>query len=347
MYIIRTYRRHYVWTGLLFFLIGLCGDSLSGVWLLQGGDLELLLLHICAVLIWAFGINLLRNQGAALGGSISNWRTFVNKWGVGALLLGLFTFPGSGTLLYSVALAIAIPLRRKMGVVPLELAQTPENIPVSAIQPTIDVLPDTDIETKRLAVATLSRQGTPEAIQVLRQLLLDPHAEIRTDASIALTHLEERFSRSLNSSLEQWMKNPSDRECMLNLADQYYQYAQSNVLDEASQHFYFAKAYDLLQQMTRQGATEPDLWLKLARICQRLGEFQEALQAVRVALQLGLPTSDAYLLAMELAFSLRDWDSLVAFASEGVGVLPEASEEVSESLRWWATLQKHGEAVHA
>ncbi len=347
MYIVRTYRRHYVWMGLLFFLIGLCGDSLSGVWLLQGGDLELLLLHVCAVLIWAFGINLLCNQGAPRGGSISNWRTFVNKWGIGALLLGLFTFPGSGTLPYSVALAIAVPLRRKMGAVSLELAQTPENILVSAIQPTIDVLPDTDIETKRLAVATLSRQGTPEAIQILRQLLLDPHAEIRTDASIALTHLEERFSRSLNSSLEQWMKNPSDRECMLNLADQYYQYAQSNVLDEASQHFYFAKAYDLLQQMTRQGATEPDLWLKLARICQRLGEFQEALQTVRVALQLGLPMSDAYLLAMELAFSLRDWDSLVAFASEGVGALPEASEEVSESLRWWATLQKRGEAVHA
>jgi tetratricopeptide (TPR) repeat protein len=271
----------------------------------------------------------------------------MNKWGIGALLLGLFTFPGSGTLPYSVALAIAVPLRRKVEAVSLELVQTLENTPISAIQPTIDVLPDTDIETKRLAVTTLSRQGTPEAIQVLRQLVLDPHAEIRTDASIALTHLEERFSRSLKNSLEQWKKNPSDRECMLNLADEYYQYAQSNVLDEASQHFYFAKAYDLLRQTARQGVTEPDLWLKLARVCQHLGEFQEALQAVRVALQLNRSASDAYLLAMELAFSLRDWDSLIAFASTGVGTLSEASEEVSESFRWWANLQKHGEAICA
>jgi tetratricopeptide (TPR) repeat protein len=386
MYTMRTYCRLYVWMGLLFFLIGLCGESLSGILLLQGGDLGLLPLHVCSVLIWASGINLLYNQGAPQGGSPANWRTFVNKWGISALLLGLFTFPGSGTLAYSFALALAALLRGKMGAVSQEHERTVENIPVSAaalvsvpssgsrkdidshrlpggkvyipnpnessgnaLGPIIDALEGTNIETKRLAVATLSRQATPEATQALRQLLLDPHAEIRTDASIALTSLEERFSRMLNSSLEQWMENPSDRECTLNLADQYYQYALSNVLDEASQHFYIVKAYDLLQQVAMQGARELDFWLKLARLCQRLNKFEEALQAIRVALQLSPHTSDAYLLAMELAFSLRDWESLVAFACEGLDALPEASEEVAECLRWWATLQvqEYGEAVHA
>jgi hypothetical protein len=306
-------------------------------------------LHVFVVLIWAFGINLLSNAGVPRSGLTVNWRTFMNKWGIGALLLGLFTFPGLGTLTYSIALAIAALLHRKMGAVSPQLAPTPENIHVSAaaIQPTVDVPQETDIETKRLAVATLSRQGTPEAMRVLRQLLLDPHAEIRTDASIALTHLEERLSRALNSSLEQWMKNPSDRESTLNLADQYYQYACSNVVDEASQHFYLVKAYDLLHHVITPGTMEPDPWLKLARICQRLNKLEEALRTVRVSLQLSPRTSDAYLLAMELAFELCDWNSLVAFANGGVGVLPEASE-VAESLQWWATLrtQQHGGAVH-
>jgi tetratricopeptide (TPR) repeat protein len=300
--------------------------------------------------MWAFGINLMCNAGVLRSGLTSNWRTFMNKWGIGALLLGLFTFPGSGTLMYSVALVIAALLRRKMRAFSKKLEPTPENVSVSAVAilPTVDVLKDADVETKRLAVATLSRQGTPEAMQVLRQLLLDPQAEVRTDASIALTHLEERLSRMLNSSLEQWVKNPADRASTLNLVDQYYQYAHSNVLDEASQHFYLVKAYDLLQRVTAQGAKEADLWLKLAHICQRLNKFEEALQAVRISLQFSPRTSDAYLLAMELAFRLRDWDGLVAFASQGVGALPEASE-VSESLQWWSTLraQRYGEAVHA
>ncbi len=339
-----------VWMGCLCFLIGFGGECVSSVLLVQGGDLRLLPLHVFAVLLWAVGINLLCHAGVLRNESPSNGHAFMNKWGIGALLLGLLTFPGSGTLTYSIALALAALLHRKMAAFSQKLEPTPENnsLAAAASQPTFDIPQNADVETKRLAVATLSRQGTPEAMQVLRQLLLDPQAEVRTDASIALTHLEERLSRILNSSLEQWMKNPSDRANTLNLVDQYYQYAHSNVLDEASQRFYLVKAYDLLQRMTAQGAKESDLWLKLARICQRLNKLEEALQAVRVALQFSPRTSEAYLLAMELAFRLRDWDGLVAFASAGIGALPEASE-ASASLRWWSTLRArhYGEAVHA
>lgn len=283
---IRTSRHRQVWTGLLLFFIGFCGEGISGVLLFNGGDLRFLLLHILTVLVWAFGINLICNHRALVGASPYNWRTFVNKWGVGALFLGLFTLPGLGTLMYSVALALAILLQRKKGDVSKELEPAPENIHVSETSPsvTIDVLQDT--ETRRLAVTVLNRQGTPEAMQVLRQLLLDPHEQIRTDASIALTHLEERLSRSLSTFFRQWTKNPSDRECILNLADQYYQYAQSNVLDEASQHFYLLEALDLLQHATMQGATEAEIWLRQACIRQQLNKCEEALQDIRVAIQL-------------------------------------------------------------
>ena len=350
MYTVKTLRHLQVLMGLLFFLTGFCGECVSGMLLLQRGDLSLLLLHVLAAFSWACGVNVICNQKAARGGSFSGWHTFVNRWGIGALLVGLFTFPGLGTLTYSLALSMATLLQKKREDVSQEREQIPEKIstPGVALQTAIEALQGTNMETKRLAVTTLSRQGTPEAMQVLRQLLLDPHPEIRSDASIALTHLEDKLSRLLNSTLEQWTKNPSDRESTLNLADQYYQYAQSNVLDEASQHFYLVKAHELLQRVITQSAEEPDLWLKLARICQRLDKFEEALQHVRMALQSGPHTSDAYLLGMELAFRLRDWDSLVAIASEGASALPEASE-ISASLQWWATLrvERQGGAVDA
>jgi hypothetical protein len=334
----RIYTSRYCQVGLLFFLIGFAGDGLSGVLFLQWADLWLLPLHICAVSVWALGINLLCHQGALPHAFPVKWGILVNKWGVVAFLLGLFTFPGLGMLAYSAALVCATFLRRRMGAVLEDGTSKQRGVSEATILLTIDLSQETDLETKRLAVATLRRQGTPEAMLMLRQLLLDPYAEIRTDASIALTYLEDRLSRSLNDARQQWMKNPSDRGNILDLADQYYQYAQSNVLDKASQQFYLAKAYDLLQCVTAQGATEPDLWLKLAHTCQRLGKLEEALQSVCVVLQLDAHLSDAYVLAMDLAFRLHDWDRLVAFASAGVDALPVATE-ISETFQWWATLQ--------
>jgi tetratricopeptide (TPR) repeat protein len=324
--------------GWLFSLSGLCGECVSGMLLFQRAGLWLLALHILAVFLWALGINLLYHQGALPHRSPASWSAFVNKWGAGALLLGLFTFPGSGMLAYSAALVGAIFLRRRMGTVWERDVSEHRGVLEATVQPGVDLLQDTDLEAKRLAVATLRRRGTPEAMQMLRQLLLDQHADVRTDASIALTYLEERLSRSLNESFRQWKEKSSERERILNLADHYSQYAESNVLDKASQQFYLAKAYDLFQRVTTQGGMGSDHWLKLARVCQRLGKLEEALRAVRVVLRLDAQMSDAYSLAMELAFRLRNWDSLVAFARTGVDALPATSES-SEAFQWWASLQ--------
>ncbi len=117
------------------------------------------------------------------------------------------------------------------------------------------------------------------------------------------------------------------------------------MLDEASQRFYFVKAQDLLQQLASQGTLETDSWSQLAHIYQHLNKFEEALQAVQVAIKLNPNASDSYLLAMELAYSLHDWDTLITIAHAGIHTLPETSE-IAQSLQWWADLQA-GEAVYA
>ncbi len=125
--------------------------------------------------------------------------------------MGLCTFPGSGVLAYSAALAITSLLRRSMGDTSKNLEQTLGKLRIAkkAAQPTIaNLRDDAGIETKQFAIVKLSHQGTPEAMQMLRHLLVDPHAEIRTDASVTLTRLEEQLSHSLNSALQQWMAHP-------------------------------------------------------------------------------------------------------------------------------------------
>ena len=120
-----------------------------------------------------------------------------------------------------------------------------------------------------------------------------------------------------------------------------------SVLDEVSRHSYLVKARNLVQQVISQDSMEAELWMQLARIHQHLGETRDALQATRTALQLQPDSQEAYLLATELAFNLHAWDTLISLASEGLTVLPEASE-AQTSLHWWATLspERQGEQSH-
>lgn len=337
---IRVNRRLQVWAGYALFALGLLGDSAIGELLLTGAGPYPLLLHIPAVLIWALGVNLINNQDSQ---QELTWRTSrfrVKGLSVAALLLGLSTFPGFGPLVYSIALVIVGFLHQRTPVETPDVTVPAQVMPPTLdleIQPLIDVLQGSNLEARCAAVVVLSQMACSEANRLLRQLLSDPQAEVRSDASVALTRLADELSHELHTSFEQWMADPEDRQRTLNLADQYYHYACGNVLDEMSQHFYLMKARDLLQQVLTQDGTKAELWMKLARIHQNLGEVTEALHAVRAALQLQPDALEAYLLAMELAFGSHSWDILISLAREALSRLPDISE-AQASLQWWAAL---------
>ena len=326
--------------GYALFALGLMGDGIAGVLLIAGNNLQVLPLHIFAALLWVMGINLVSEQFVQQKSTIRLGHVHLNRWSVTALCLSLIPFPGFVTLAYSIALVIAKYTRQRA------TEETPEtttltravSLPLDMeIQPLIDILSDSDLEMKRGAVTVLRQQANPESIHLLRQLLSDTHAELRSDASIALTRLEDELSRALNVALVQWTASPSDRERMLNVADQYYNYACSNLLDEASQQSHLAKACELVQQCLAQDDTDAQLWLKSARIRQRLGQMTEALKDVRYAIGLEPDTPEAYLLAMEVAFSQHSWDVLLDLVREGSSTLPGTSE-VRTSLQYWETL---------
>jgi len=335
-------------TGGVLFTLGLVGDSAIGVRLLTGtGSMQLLLLllHIPVILLWAWGFNLLRMQHGHGEHAMRIGRMPLHTWSIAALLLGWFSFPGFGPLSFSIALCVARCLRQ--GVTAEMAHMTPPTLVLLSqpldlgVQPLIDVLNAPDLEMRRAAVATLSRQADAGALRLLRDLLSDAQPEIRSDASIAVTRLEEELAGALNDSLELWMADQAHTERTLDLADQYYRYARSNVLDEMSQHVYFARARDLLQRCIAQGGMHADLWLKLARIRQELGEARQALQDARTALGLEPHSAEAYLLAMELAFHLHAWEILISLARQGLRTLPPASE-ARTTLQCWLTLHPEG-----
>ncbi len=331
--------RFHRWAGHALLIFGLLGEAVIGLRLLTGAGMQLLLLHVPMTLLWTLGINLINtpNEQAVHIGRIQ-----IHRLSIAALLLSWCTFPGFGALSYSIALFTARFLKQGATPETPEMLSLPHSVAPALdleVQPLIDVLAASDPDMKRAAVAVLSRQANPGGIQLLRQLLADVEPDIRSDASIALTHLEEGLASELNASLALWAVDPEDMERTLSLVAQYYAYACSNVLDEISQGCYLAKARNLLQQCIAQDNLKADLWLKLARIRQQLGETVEAMQDVRTALQLQPLCEEAYQLAMELAFRLHDWGLLLSLAHEGLKILLPTSE-MRTTLQWWVTLHQ-------
>lgn len=338
-----TYRSQYV-HGPTLFLSGLAGDCMVGVLLLTRGAWFLLLWHVPFALLWTLGVNLIASHGRMeerLTDLIS-----LNKWGMTALLLGIGTFPGFGSCMYSIAFLLIKYLfpsssehkqaseerERQTDQPPADHLSAPERI----AQPLIDDLYEGNTEVRRAVVAKLSRSANPDAMRLLRQLLSDAKAEIRSDASIALARLDDEMSHALNLAFEKWSANPADCELTLILADQYYYYASSNVLDKSSQRLYLALARDLLARVIEPGTQKNiQLWLKRAHIRQSLGELPEALQDALHALQLQPDHAEAALLAMELAFRARAWDTLVELARHEAST---RKDTLASSCQWWATL---------
>lgn len=342
-----NYRFQYV-HGPALFLSGLVGDCMVGMLFLTRGTWHILLWHVPFALLWALGVNFIAGQGRPerLAAFLS-----LNKWGLTALLLGVGTFPGFGSCMYSTAFLLirylfsSSPGHNQASREPEMQVEQPlaERVspPDRIVQPLVDDLYEGDTEVRRAVVAKLSRSANPDATQLLRQLLSDAKAEIRSDASIALARLDDEMSDALNLAFEKWSANPADLELTLTLADRYYHYATSNVLDKQSQRLYLVLARDLLAQMLAQEELKnTHLWLKLAHIRQRLGELPEALQDALHALQLQPDHAEAALLAMELAFRTHDWDILVELARRGAGaqVCSVDKNPLAPSFQWWATL---------
>src|SRR5579883_1821367 len=319
--------------GAVLLAIGLVGDGREGLLLLYKDVWGGLPWHMLFVFLWAVGVNLLARSEAVRNVVACAIPT---RWGLTALLLGMGTFPGLGTSACTLALLFArclLPSARFAEEAATRLESRDEwrqeEMAFSServVTPFVDDLREGNTEARRAIVAKLSRSAHPNTTRLLRQLLSDAKAEIRSDASIALTCLEDEMSHELHRTFVAWRADPANRERTRVFIDHCYRYATSNVLDTKSQRLYLALARDLLLRVLSEGEREDaQLWLRLADVRQRLGELPEALQDALHAVHLQPEAQDASLLAMDLAFRCHAWDVLLSLAERHGGALPGLS----------------------
>jgi len=313
--------------GALLLMLGVVGDCLAGWLLFSGGACWCLLWHGLCVLLWAWGMHL----SVWRGESCQVWS---NRWGLSALLPGIGAFPGLGLSACTVAFILArycfVRAACTDAAGAAEQAAGDRGAQAEAfptcqepVVPFVDDMHEGNTEARRAVVAELSRAANPATTNLLRRLLCDTRAEIRCDASIALNSLEDKMAHQLHQAFAAWRANPTDIECTLACINHGYHYASSNVLDPKSQRFYLLRVHDLLQQvLAGREHKNAALWLRLADVGQRLGQFSQALQAALQAVHLQPEAPDASLLAMDLAFRSHAWDTLYELAGQHTTILP-------------------------
>jgi len=323
------------WLGLALMVMGLLGECMIGISLLEGSVHPVLLWHLPAVLTWGAGMQLL---GKKRGEQSQVWA---------ALLLGLATFPAVGTLVQSLVLLVGMSVRSQREQETVEWSELylererSRHARLSRdwiLEPFVDLLEESDLESRRTALANVGRCASPEAIRLLQGQLCASEPEIRHDVTLILARLEDSLSSDLTAALGRWMERPREKESMVKLADEYWRSARSHLLDKASQRLYLQKAADLLEELLKQEKENISLLMRLAHVQQALGELVQASASVKRAQQVQPHLPEAVLLEMELAFERHCWNW---FASQEAHLLAQSSvlAKTLQALEWWPLFQ--------
>ena len=335
-------------SGAWFTMLGQLGDVAAAYLLVAQQVLQSMVLHVLAVGVWALGIHLLSLRSATAPSDTRRGiaaRT-LSGWTISAMILGLFLFPGLGTLGISVAFLFSFLFRRRR-IPHLTLGDTLASMQIPAlvlransggteepVMPLVDVLREQNTEMRRAVVRTLGDQGDQGSVEVLRRLLSDTSPDVRGDAAVILTRLENDYSQRIVRLLTAEGEEPQDAELRLRLARLYFEFADSGLLDPVSSRFYLGKARAIYQSETEAHPNRSDLFVDLARIYEQMERPSDAINILRFVLRKRPEHLPALRLLLEIAFAEQEWGLLLTTAQEVQALDPDQGE----LMRWWTAI---------
>ncbi|MPZ14505.1 MAG: hypothetical protein GEU73_08795 [Chloroflexi bacterium] len=350
--------------GLALVVGGMATDALAGTQALAGNLLIAILLHVVGVVPWVIGIEMTAQQSSMVrhvGHSIHTevesprallgpWRRLIDRrkgmssWTVLAGVLGLFLFPGLGPAACGLAFTISWVLRWNrrrradaleeldVPIAPLRASRAVNALRALEIQPLVDVLHGPDLQAKRAAIDLLCSWPSLGG-GLLRSTLADPDPDVRSLAAVALTRLDDRFTRQINEARA--AASHEDTEAHVRIAHMHYEYALSDPTDQSKRTFHLSHARDALQRALVRQPERGDLLVELARVYRELTDHERAWQAALAAIGTDPHRAEAYLLGMELAFRTGRLDALRALARQST-VHAGWPTDVLAIARWWA-----------
>jgi hypothetical protein len=245
-----------------------------------------LALHVLAVVVWALGMQRLSQPAPSAADAPT--ATGPSGWAVAGAIISGCTFPGLGMFSVSMAFVFSHVFRRRT--IPRStLGKTLASLQVPALSmrpagleqasqvlSIVDVLHQQNTEMRRAVVRTLGFQGDKESVVILRRLLTDANPDVRSDAAVILTRLENDYQLRILKAQEQIEAAPDDDERLLQLARRYQEFAESGLLDPISRDHYLHEAEYIFERATELHPTHMAIFIELARVYHHLGRSEEA-----------------------------------------------------------------------
>jgi len=112
-------------------------------------------------------------------------------------------------------------------------------------EPFVDIISGSNVQLKARVIGKLARKATLENIQLLKIATTDPSADVRLYAASALIKIENELNRQIQRALK-YVKQEGSQRAYFDLAQLYWSYARSGLLDPTLSRYYLdlcAQAY--------------------------------------------------------------------------------------------------------
>ncbi len=199
-----------------------------------------------------------------------------------------------------------------------------------SVQPVADLIRAADPRTQRWGIELLAKRGDGLAVELLREALRAPDRDTQIAASGALQRVEERLTRRIGQTQEQWQLDPDSAERAMAVGDACLAYQASGLLDVAMGRHWLGEAEAAYRAARARRPDWPAPARALARVLLAQDRVEEA-EALAVSARRAAPATDVDLLLSEILFRQGRWAELRALSREAV-----AAGRADETLRWWA-----------
>lgn len=175
------------------------------------------------------------------------------------------------------------------------------------VEPFVDILKHGRSALKRGAIQFLSAMPSRESIKMLGLAVMDDDIEVRLYAAGVMGLVDDNFTREIDAFKSEFNSNPGNVSVGIELADVYFAYASSGLLDDVVSGYYYNEALNILLSLP---GSEKTLY-QLARTYFAMGRNEEAESNIEKCVEIEGANKQYLRLRCEIKFAMRKYDELI------------------------------------
>ena len=183
----------------------------------------------------------------------------------------------------------------------------------------LQVMNGADPVARRNLVLATKRLAPAEAVPVLRTGLRDSDEEVKLYAQGILSKLVERYEGMVADLKKDFEANPEDTIIMLQLAEQYCEIVELDlVTDQQLQRFYLKCAIELLESILLREPGNDRVMILLAKYQLMINEPDKAMVTLKALRSLGVSKEVLVPVEVEALYLMRSWHDFRERLSSGI-----------------------------